>query len=126
MIRLLSAVAVAAAAVLGASVSHSFSQRPAAPSGGSGFRLLETTISDVEAALRSGQLTCRGLVEAYIMRIEAYDKAGPKLNAVQTINPHALVEADRLDAVYKSSGPMGPLHCVPILVKDQILSLIHI
>ncbi|HEV2986363.1 MAG TPA: amidase family protein, partial [Vicinamibacterales bacterium] len=84
------------------------------------FRLVEATIDDVRAALASKQITCRALVDLYIKRIEAYDKSGPSLNAVQTINPHALQYAERLDAAAATSGPVGPLHCIPMLVKDQV------
>jgi amidase len=84
------------------------------------FRLVEATIDDVRAALASKQITCRALVDLYIKRIEAYDKSGPSLNAVQTINRHALQDADRLDAAAATSGPVGPLHCIPMLVKDQV------
>ena len=84
------------------------------------FHLLEATIDDVHAAFRMKQLTCRVLVELYLRRIEAYDKTGPRLNAVQTVNPHALRDADRLDAAFASAGPVGPLHCIPTLVKDQV------
>jgi len=85
-----------------------------------GFHLLETTIEDIHAALQSRRITCRQLVNLYLKRIEAYDKEGPRLNAVQTINSRALQEADRLDAAYASSGPVGPLHCIPVLLKDQV------
>src|SRR5688572_1603513 len=88
--------------------------RPAA------FHLMEATIDEVRGALQSGHTTCRGLVDLYLKRIESYDKAGPALNAVQTINPRARQEADRLDVAFKSSGPVGPLHCIPVLVKDQV------
>jgi amidase len=84
------------------------------------FHLLEATIDDVQTALRSGQTTCRGLVELNLKRIAAYDKSGPALNAVQTINPRALKDADKLDATFKASGPIGPLHCIPVLIKDQL------
>jgi Asp-tRNA(Asn)/Glu-tRNA(Gln) amidotransferase A subunit family amidase len=84
------------------------------------FHLLEATIDDVHAAFRAKRLTCRTLVELYLRRIEAYDKAGPGLNAVQTVNPHALREADRLDAAFTTAGPVGTLHCIPTLVKDQV------
>jgi Asp-tRNA(Asn)/Glu-tRNA(Gln) amidotransferase A subunit family amidase len=57
----------------------------------------ETTIDDVQSALRDGRVTCRWLVTAYLARIHAYDKAGPALNAVQTINTRVLEQADRLD-----------------------------
>jgi Asp-tRNA(Asn)/Glu-tRNA(Gln) amidotransferase A subunit family amidase len=84
------------------------------------FNVVEATIDDVQAAIRARQITCRRLVEGYLERIKAYDKAGPALNAVQTVNPYAVPEAERLDAVFTASGPVGPLHCVPVLVKDQI------
>jgi len=84
------------------------------------FRLLEATIDDIHAAFRTNRLTCRALVEGYLGRIEAYDKAGPRLNAVQIVNPRALQDADRLDAMFRASGPVGPLHCIPVLVKDQV------
>src|ERR1041384_8007324 len=83
------------------------------------FNVLETTIAEVHSAYASRQLTCRQLVEMYLDRIETYDKRGPAINAVITINPDALNEADRLDAAYKASGPVGPLHGIPIIMKDQ-------
>ena len=81
------------------------------------FNIVEATIDDVRAALASKQITCRALVEQYIRRIEAYDKSGPTLNTVQTINRRAVEEAARLDAL---PAPAGPLHCVPVLMKDQV------
>jgi Asp-tRNA(Asn)/Glu-tRNA(Gln) amidotransferase A subunit family amidase len=84
------------------------------------FTLMEATIDSIHAAMRAGAVTCRDLVERYIARIKAYDREGPSLHAVQTINPGALQEAERLDARFRASGPMGPLHGVPVLVKDQI------
>lgn len=85
-----------------------------------GFRLLEACIGDIHTAMKTGQLTSRGLVQAYLNRIAAYDQRGPALNAVQHINAQALEEADRLDAAFKSGGLTGPLHGVPVLVKDQV------
>jgi len=84
------------------------------------FNLLEATIESIHAAYRSGELTSRQLVQLYLNRIEAYDQKGPKLNAIITVNPQALEEADRLDAAYKRSGPVGSLHGIPIILKDQI------
>jgi Asp-tRNA(Asn)/Glu-tRNA(Gln) amidotransferase A subunit family amidase len=87
------------------------------PSRSQPFQLMEATIDDVKAALSSKQVTCGQLVEQYIARIDAYDKRGPALNAVQTINRRAVEDASRLDA---AASPVGPLHCVPILLKDQV------
>lgn len=85
------------------------------------WHLLEAQIDDVHAAFRSGQTTCRAVVQLYLNRIEAYDKKGPGLNAIQTVNPRALQEAEQLDATFKASGRLaGPLHCVTVLVKDQV------
>jgi len=95
-------------------------QAPAPPAKPVAFHVMEATIDEVRGALQSGRTTCRVLVDTYLKRIEAYDKAGPALNAVQTINPRARQEADRLDAAFKSSGAVGPLHCIPVLVKDQV------
>ena len=88
---------------------------------GSTVNLVEATIGEVHEALTSGALTVRMLVEGYLARIEAYDRHGPKLNAIITINDDALAEADRLDLEFAASGRLsGPLHGVPLLVKDQV------
>ena len=84
------------------------------------FEVMETSIDQVHAAMASGSLTAHQLVQMYLDRIAAYDKSGPKINCVITINPDALAEADRLDAEYKKGGFVGPLHGIPILVKDQV------
>ena len=86
------------------------------------FLLEETTIAQIETALRGG-LTCRSLVEQYLARIAAYDKAGPAFNAIVMTNPDALKTADDLDRRFRQSGPVGPMHCVPILVKDNYETL---
>ena len=83
------------------------------------FAVNEATIAQVHAAMREGRLTCRGLVEQYLRRIDAYDKTGPAINAIVMTNPRALEEADDLDRRFKQSGPTGPLHCVPMIVKDN-------
>jgi amidase len=85
-----------------------------------GFSVVEATIDDVRAALAARQISCRQLTERYLERIRAYDHSGPALNAVQTLNPHALEDADRLDRLFATTGPVGPLHCVAVLIKDQI------
>ncbi len=84
------------------------------------FQLVETTISDVHKAFADGELTARELVQMYLDRIEAYDKAGPMINSVITISSTALAEADALDAKLKASGPVGPMHGIPVLIKDQV------
>jgi amidase len=68
----------------------------------SGFRVLEATIAEIQAAFRAGTLSARQLVELYLERIASYDKQGPAINALISLNPHALEEADRLDALFKS------------------------
>jgi amidase len=84
------------------------------------FHLLEARIDDIHANLKSGRVTCRQVVDLYLKRIDAYNKSGPGLNAIQTLNPRALEEAGRLDAAFKSTGLVGPLHCIPVLLKDQV------
>lgn len=84
------------------------------------FQVLETSIDEIHAAFQSGKLTARQLVQRYLDRIQAYDQQGPKINSIITLNPRALEEADRLDAQYKRSGLTGPLHGIPVLVKDEI------
>ena len=83
------------------------------------FRLEETTIASVHAAFRTRALTCRALVRQYLERIAAYDKRGPAINALVIVNPAALAVADSLDTRYAKSGPVGPLHCIPVIVKDN-------
>ena len=83
------------------------------------FNVLETTIDEIHAAYKSGRLTCRQLVQTYLDRIDSYDKKGPAINAIITLNSEALKEADRLDAAFKASGFTGPLHGIPVVVKDQ-------
>jgi Asp-tRNA(Asn)/Glu-tRNA(Gln) amidotransferase A subunit family amidase len=83
------------------------------------FEVQEATIAQIHAAMKAGRLTCRTLVSGYLQRIDRYDKKGPALNAIVMVNPEALTEADELDRRYKASGPVGPLHCIPAIVKDN-------
>ncbi len=106
---------LAAALSAGLSLGHAQERKDGAP-----FHVMETTIDDIHAAFKSGKLTTRQLVQGYLDRIAAYDKQGPTINAVITLNPDALAEADRLDAAFRSSGLVGPLHGIAILVKDEI------
>ncbi len=84
------------------------------------FEIMEATVASVHDALASNRLTCRQLVQQYLDRIEAYDKTGPTFNAIQHVNARALSIADSLDVVQRNGGARGPLHCVPVLLKDQV------
>ncbi|HXE54546.1 MAG TPA: amidase [Tepidisphaeraceae bacterium] len=84
------------------------------------FELEDVPIAQLTAGMASGKYTSRGLVEAYVSRIEALDHKRPTLRAVLEINPDALKIAEELDAERKSKGPRGQLHGVPILLKDNI------
>jgi amidase len=83
------------------------------------FVVEETTIVDIQRALQTNVRTGRQIVQAYFDRIAAYDRKGPTLNSILTLNPMALVEADRLDAERATGAPAGPLHCVPLVLKDN-------
>ena len=111
--RLILAVCVAAASLLA---------RPAAqaPPANPPFELEEITLAQLEALMRLKRYTSRQLVELYLQRIEQIDRNGPALRSVIEINPDALAIAEALDAERKSKGVRGPLHGVPILIKDNI------
>ena len=83
------------------------------------FELLEATIPELQAALTAGSVTSRDLVTMYLARIDAYDQRGPSLNAISAINGQALAEAEALDAERRAKGPRGPLHGIPMIVKDN-------
>jgi amidase len=83
------------------------------------FRVEETTIADVHAAFKAKTLTCHALVAQYLARIAALDKQGPAINAIVMLNPDALAIADSLDKRFTREGLTGPLHCVPMIVKDN-------
>ena len=81
--------------------------------------LANATIADLNAAFRNGTLTAERLTEAYLARIAAYDKQGPNINAFIALNPNALSEARALDAERKAGKVRGPLHGIPIVLKDN-------
>lgn len=84
------------------------------------FILEEATVSSIQASLASGRVTCVNLVQMYLDRIAAYDKIGPALNSILTINPKVLETARRMDAQYKANpSSVGPLHCIPTILKDN-------
>jgi amidase len=83
------------------------------------FEVHEQSIVDLQAAQTAGRVTSRGLVDSYLARIQAYDQAGPRLNAIVLLNPRAREEAETLDRERAEKGPRGPLHGIPILIKDN-------
>lgn len=83
------------------------------------FDVMEATIPELQAAMATGRVTSRELVEIYLARIAVYDQQGPALNAISVVNPNARQEADALDAERKAKGPRGPLHGIPMVVKDN-------
>lgn len=83
------------------------------------FEILEAGIPELQIAMGAGRLTARQLLDYYLARIAAFDRAGPKLNAVAVINPAAQQIADALDRERADKGPRGPLHGIPIIVKDN-------
>jgi Asp-tRNA(Asn)/Glu-tRNA(Gln) amidotransferase A subunit family amidase len=84
------------------------------------FQSEEATIASIHSAMAANQLTCRALASQYLARIAAYNKTGPAINALIVVNPNALAVADSLDRRFNSGGRVGPLHCVPIIVKDNM------
>jgi amidase len=84
------------------------------------FELDESTIADLQDGMKSGKFTARSLVEKYSARIDEIDKHGPALNSVIEMNPDAISNADRLDEERKAKGPRGPLHGIPVFIKDNI------
>ena len=99
------------------------SDAPASGSGGSQvppFEFDEVTVDDLQRMMESGEHTARSITEAYIERIEAMDRRGPELRSMIEINPDALDIADELDAERRADGPRGPLHGIPVALKDNL------
>jgi amidase len=93
--------------------------RDARAQSGDSFDVTEKSITQLQAAMAAGQVTSEQLVARYVARINAYDQAGPRLNAVIAINPRAAADARELDRERKERGPRGPLHGIPVLLKDN-------
>ncbi|MCM3869369.1 MAG: amidase [Pyrinomonadaceae bacterium] len=87
---------------------------------GQTFEFDELTIAELQEGMKSGKLNARGIAGKYLERIEAIDKGGPTINSVIEINPDALAIAEALDRERKEKGARGPLHGIPILIKDNI------
>ncbi|ALD20479.1 amidase [Hymenobacter sp. DG25A] len=92
----------------------------AADNAADSFELQEVTINDLQEKMGSGQLTSRGITELYLKRIEDIDRSGPTLRSVLITNPDALKIADQMDQERKNGKVRGPLHGIPVLVKDNI------
>ncbi len=111
------AVFLLIAACLAASSAGTTSQpRPWA---GDRFDVMEKRIPELQGAMRRGAITARDLVEIYLARIDACDRRGPRINAMVVLNPRALEEAGAFDAERSARGPRGPLHGIPVVVKDN-------
>ncbi len=118
---LLGGVAVAAATSAGTEIVSARELSPAAPAADiPSFELDETTITELQDAMKSGKYTARSITERYLTRIDQIDKQGPAINSIIELNPDALAIADALDKERKDKGPRGPLHGIPVLIKDNI------
>jgi len=84
------------------------------------FELDEVTIQDLQRAMTSGKASARSLAEKYLARMQLIDSRGPALNSIIESNPDALTIAQELDRERKAKGPRGPLHGIPVLIKDNI------
>src|ERR1700732_760455 len=84
------------------------------------FELEEITIAELQEGMKAGKYTARGITEEYLQRIEVLDKRGPAVNSVIEVNPDALALAEASDRERKEKGPRGPLHGIPMLIKDNI------
>ena len=83
------------------------------------FDVVEKTIPELQAAMAAGTVTSKQIVAAYLARIKAYDHDGPSLRAMIAVNPRALDAADALDKERAARGPRGPLHGIPVVIKDN-------
>jgi len=113
--------AAGAAALAGRSALSAAAPAPSVPaSAPAAFELDEISIPDLQKRMESGQDTARSLTEKYLARIEAVDRQGPALRSVLETNPEALAIADGLDRERQARKVRGPLHGIPILVKDNV------
>jgi amidase len=96
------------------------SHSSAAHTAGRTFDLEEATLTQLQAGVRSRKFTAAGLTRKYLARIQAIDVGGPGINSVIEVNPEALAIAERLDREFSSTGSRGPLHGIPVLIKDNI------
>ncbi len=111
---------VAQARTPGSPGPHATSPEAATAAPAKPFELEELTIAELAAGMKSGRFTARSLAEKYLARIEALDKRGAAVNSVIELNPDALAIARELDRERRAKGPRGPLHGIPVLIKDNI------
>ena len=114
----LGALASAVGGGVGSGIGSGHAMAATTQSGG--FNIVEANVADLQAAMQSGKFTSQKLVKMYLSRIRTIDKAGPRINSVIELNPDALAIARTLDAERKAKGPRGPLHGIPVLLKDNI------
>ena len=109
------------AAGAGATLASSFAQKQSANAARpKAFELDEMSISQLQEGMKSGHFTARSLAENYLSRIDEIDKRGPRVNSVIEVNPDALGIVDALDKERKAKGARGPMHGIPVLIKDNI------
>ncbi|MGC2091382.1 MAG: amidase family protein, partial [Candidatus Acidiferrales bacterium] len=113
-----SAALVGAASLARTNLTHG--EATAAPPDIAPSELDETTVVALQDGMKSGQFTARSIAQKYLDRIAEIDKQGPAINSVIEVNPDALSIADSLDDERESKGPRGPLHGIPVLIKDNI------
>jgi amidase len=89
------------------------------------FELDEITIGELQDGMKSGKFSARSIAEKYLLRIAAVDKSGPHVNSVIEINPDVVEIAEALDKERKEKGPRGPMHGIPVLIKDNIATADH-
>ena len=105
--------------------AHGDSPKRSATRSGGGFQippfeLDEISVDELQRSMGSGERTARSITELYLARIEEMDQQGPELRSIIETNPEALAIADELDAERRTNGPRGPLHGIPVAVKDNI------
>jgi amidase len=111
---------IASAALPAFSFSHKPDQEQKSSYRMESFVLAENSIADLQEGMKSGKLTSRSIAEQYIARIEVIDRQGPMLRSVIELNPDALEIAAALDRERREKGPRGPMHGIPVLIKDTI------
>ena len=114
-----SAAAFGAASLVTPAFARPSNEQASAP-GLQPFELNEITVAELQDGMKSGKFTARSVAQKYLDRISEIDKQGPAINAIIELNPDALSIAESLDAERKAKGPRGPMHGIPVLIKDNI------